>query len=549
MLAHIPNSRLRRVRLRRRKQVIVLNRIRNVRFRKILQQRLACCEMRAGGITFKTPPDENCCCVVGSKIGGSPAAEKSPARSASVGTVAYSSSGFELRDPDSVRNTVSLPLGFVSPGMYGALINVSPNRFVPEAGCSCDCPRRLNGSAFSAELLPIQKIAPCGWPGLKPRKFPRPPAATPATATKASAPNPPPNPPAQIRRRQTTLRPDPPPLNPPCARIVSIASRRRSISTPASGLTEPDCPLMATDWSLKSEFPAIEGNAAPLAPAASTLRLRISGQRAHQVQRLRAIARQLPNRLRHLSCLRILALLLLRRARSEHQLKIDRLVVARSIEQRFLRTLRKRRKLRANHVPPVLRNRQRPRAGHIRRRRISLACERVLRRDRDARQRNRAALHVSVKLAAGDRRLCVRSAQEMVDATVAEAGSATRAGACGGAERLCARANAGDLHTPPRRQPAVLLLASSMLPHSNLYSDRRAAHHQGLRQKILRRRHVNDHSGTCAQPTENQRLSARPQSSCLLLGLHAWLLPVISSAISACAPRDAMFTLTPITQW
>jgi hypothetical protein len=46
---------------------------------------------------------------------------------------------------------------------------------------------RLNGSALSAELLPIQKMAPCGWPGLKPRKLPRPPP-------------PPPKPPA----RQTT---------------------------------------------------------------------------------------------------------------------------------------------------------------------------------------------------------------------------------------------------------------------------------------------------------------------------------------------------------
>jgi hypothetical protein len=64
--------------------------------------------------------------------------------------------------PERVRNIVSLLLGFVSPGMYGALMKVSPKRFVPDAGWFCGCPRKLKGSAFSAELLPIQKIAPCG---------------------------------------------------------------------------------------------------------------------------------------------------------------------------------------------------------------------------------------------------------------------------------------------------------------------------------------------------------------------------------------------------
>src|SRR5271165_4263721 len=101
-------------------------------------------------------------------------------------------------------------------------MKVSPKRLVPEAGCACDCPRRENGSALSAELLPIQKIAPCGWPGLKLRKFIRPPPPKPP-----GPPKPPPKPPGPAKPalgpppRENTLCPSCPPF---CARIVSIAS-------------------------------------------------------------------------------------------------------------------------------------------------------------------------------------------------------------------------------------------------------------------------------------------------------------------------------------
>src|ERR1035438_6983100 len=74
-------------------------------------------------------------------------------------------------------------------------MKVKPKRLVPEAGCCC-CPRSENGWAFSDELLPVQKIAPCGWPGLKLRKLPRPPPKPPIPP-----PGPPPGP------------PDPPPPN------------------------------------------------------------------------------------------------------------------------------------------------------------------------------------------------------------------------------------------------------------------------------------------------------------------------------------------------
>ena len=100
-------------------------------------------------------------------------------------------------------------------------MNVSPKRFVPEAGCSCGWPRKLKGSAFSAELLPIQKIAPCGCPGLKPRKFPRPP------------PNPPPPPPP----------PNPPPPNPP-ARPPPAKSAAPPPKSPPPGEFPSNCGIL-----------------------------------------------------------------------------------------------------------------------------------------------------------------------------------------------------------------------------------------------------------------------------------------------------------------
>ncbi len=129
-------------------------------------------------------------------------------------------------------------------------MNVSPNRLLPDAGCSCVCPSIENGSAFNAELLPVQKIAPCGCPGLNPRKFPRPPPKPPGPPTPGPnppPPKPPPNPPPPNPPPPNPTAPGAPPNNPPacppgiapCARAVSIASRIRSISNPAIGLPDP----------------------------------------------------------------------------------------------------------------------------------------------------------------------------------------------------------------------------------------------------------------------------------------------------------------------
>ena len=138
-------------------------------------------------------------------------------------------------------------------------MKVMPKRLLPEGGCSCGWPRSANGSALSAELLPIQKTAPCGCLGSKPRKFPRPPPNPPP-------PNPPPPPPP--KPPPPCPPPNPPPPWPPfCPRAESIASLVRSVSPPACGLTVPDCPLMATESAPKSELPAMEGNSAPPAPA------------------------------------------------------------------------------------------------------------------------------------------------------------------------------------------------------------------------------------------------------------------------------------------
>ena len=140
-------------------------------------------------------------------------------------------------------------------------MKLRPKRLVPEAGCCCGWPRSENGSAFSAELLPLQKTAPCGWPGLKPRKLPRPPPP-PKPPKPPGPPKPPPGPPPP---KSPPPPPKLPPPGPPWARRVSIASRSRSISRPAKGLTVPDWPVMATESPPKSELPAIEGRAAPLA--------------------------------------------------------------------------------------------------------------------------------------------------------------------------------------------------------------------------------------------------------------------------------------------
>ena len=50
--------------------------------------------------------------------------------------------------PESVRKTVSLPLGFVRCGMYGALMNESENRFDPLTGCCSGVPVKSNGCAL-----------------------------------------------------------------------------------------------------------------------------------------------------------------------------------------------------------------------------------------------------------------------------------------------------------------------------------------------------------------------------------------------------------------
>ena len=134
-----------------------------------------------------------------------------------------------------------------------------------------------NGSAFSAELLPIQKIAPCGWPGLKPRKLPRPPPPPPtsaATATTTASANPPPKSASATQPAAKSAAASWPPRHSPHG-IVSIASRIRSMFTPAIGLTWPDCP--ADGHRIAAEVGVARNRrqrraAAPAAPVASPCR-------------------------------------------------------------------------------------------------------------------------------------------------------------------------------------------------------------------------------------------------------------------------------------
>ena len=217
---------------------------------------------------------------------------------------------------------MSLPLGLVSPGIYGALMKVSPKRLVPEAGCACDWPRRENGSAFSAELLPVQKMAPCGWPGLKPRKLRIPPLP----------PNPPPpnrlrrsrrqsRPALQIHRRQTSR---PLPREIPFAAAILRAQCLDRIAQPVHihpGQRAHRARLAADRHRIFAEV-GVAGDRGQCRAAharLAALRLNTRLQRARQVQVLRAVARQLPDGLFRLRRLPLLLPLLRCRARGQHQ--------------------------------------------------------------------------------------------------------------------------------------------------------------------------------------------------------------------------------------
>ena len=169
--------------------------------------------------------------------------------------------------------------------------------------------------------------------------------------------------------------------------------------------------MIATDSSLKSELPAIEGSAAPLWPsvpapvsvsALSALsRLTFSGalpancRTPWPVRQCGAFARSLLRLL-------LVLLVLFGLARGQNELEVHELVVAGGVEDRFLRSLREGRELGADDVAAVLGNIHLPRAGDVGGGGVALAGEGVLRGDGDAGQGNVAALYRAMQLAAGD---------------------------------------------------------------------------------------------------------------------------------------------------
>ncbi len=118
--------------------------------------------------------------------------------------------------------------------------------------------------------------------------------------------------------------------------------------------------LSADRHRLRTEIriPCSRREGRPARGETSGLSLGIRSEGVHQVQTLRTISCQLPNGLRDLVGLPLLLLLLLRKARSENERKIERLIVIGCAENSFLCALRKRSKLRANHVSAILRNSQ-----------------------------------------------------------------------------------------------------------------------------------------------------------------------------------------------
>ena len=212
---------------------------------------LACAMMRSAGITFSTPFEDELLSVVGSKIGGSPAAEKSPTRSASVGTVAYSSTGVRAPRAREREKHRILAAWLGQPRDVRRADECEPESVRARSRLLLRLTVQTERLRVQRRVAPHPEDGPVRLAGIESAKIPAPRQVPHAAAAKSSAKAAGSEPTSKTTAgspatEQPSARP-PPPLKPPCARIVSIASRNRSISTPASGLTEPDCPLIATD--------------------------------------------------------------------------------------------------------------------------------------------------------------------------------------------------------------------------------------------------------------------------------------------------------------
>ena len=107
-------------------------------------------------------------------------------------------------------------------------------------------------------------------------------------------------------------------------RLDRLRSRRAPGrgSRPAIALTCPACPVIATDSSLKSELPAIDGNAAPLAPAVPAPVSVSAAQRSSSGSDFRAISLPFGEPRRNIALLVGLLLIQCRLPRSKNQFEV-----------------------------------------------------------------------------------------------------------------------------------------------------------------------------------------------------------------------------------
>ena len=83
---------------------------------------------------------------------------------------------------------MSLPLGLVKCGRYGALINVSPNRLVPDAGCDLRLAKQRKRLRIQRRVAAHPENRPMRLPGIEAAKVPAPSTTTAATAATATEP-------------------------------------------------------------------------------------------------------------------------------------------------------------------------------------------------------------------------------------------------------------------------------------------------------------------------------------------------------------------------
>jgi hypothetical protein len=280
-------------------------------------------------------------------------------------------SGLELRVPRASETRV-LAAGLGECGMYGALMKVMPKRLVPEAGCSCGWPRKLKGLRVQRRVAADPEDRAMRLAGIEAAEV-----AAPAAQILRPPPNPPPPPPPpNPPPKPPPPKPPPPPNRPPPPPAGFQSLRAESLHASRSG-PYPRRPagsprrLSADGHRIAAEVrvarnrrqrrssaaPARRNGWAPASPYPPSAHSSGSGS----ARRCRPVGESPAP-----PALALPLLLLLLRAAREASMSEKFTVwswLARSAPPPARPA--QSRELRANHVAPILRNRQRPGAGDV----------------------------------------------------------------------------------------------------------------------------------------------------------------------------------------